>query len=182
MKARSAALVSAAAAVVLAVSGCGPSTAPGGSATTDPAAAQQPAAPAGSGHGLCFDVNSQLAQSALARQAAPPVRGWKVGQGSDTPVSAGCDGALSWMEIYSDVNHPYTHILFFTGGEYLGTATSEPYMYTQITGKTRNSLTLTYHWLQGNEAMCCPTGGPSVVTFTLNGTKVTADGQFPPHT
>ncbi|WP_330249728.1 hypothetical protein OG874_25870 [Nocardia sp. NBC_00565] len=28
--------------------------------------------------------------------------------------------------------------------------------------------------------LCCPQGGPSVVTFILNGTSVQAKGQFPP--
>ncbi|MFE3190672.1 LppP/LprE family lipoprotein [Nocardia sp. NPDC059240] len=181
MKARSAALVSAAAAVMLAVSGCGGASTTAGGSTTVATVAQQQAAPAGSGHGSCFDLNSDLAQAAIAKLAPAPLGKWQTGQASDNPISAGCDGVLSWMEVSSTINHPYTHLLFFTGGAYLGTATSEPYMYTQITGKTRNSVTLTYHWIKDNEAMCCPAGGPSVVTFTLNGTKVTADGQFPPH-
>ncbi|MEC3915643.1 LppP/LprE family lipoprotein [Nocardia sp. CDC160] len=180
MKARSMAVAALAAGVVLAVGGCGGGSTSGGS-TTEPVAAQQPAAPAGSGHGLCFDVNSDLAKQAMARLSPPPGGKWQVGQASDDQLSAGCDGVLSWMEVASTLNHPYTHMLFFTNGTYLGTATSDPYMYTKITGHTRTSLTLTYHWIKGDEPMCCPQGGPSVVTFTLNGTKVTADGQFPPH-
>lgn len=182
MKARSAAVAAVAAGVAIAVTGCGSASPSGGSTTTVPAAAQQPAAPVGSGHGLCFDLNSQLAQSAIATLPAPDVGQWQVGQASDDPISAGCDGVLSWMTVSSTVNHPFTNVLLFTGGAYLGTATSKPYMFTQVTGKTRNTVSVTYHWLQGNEAMCCPTGGPSVVTLTLNGTKVTASGQFPPHT
>ncbi|MVU75979.1 hypothetical protein GPX89_01825 [Nocardia sp. ET3-3] len=179
MKARSAAVVSMAAAAVLAVGGCGSASTPGGSTTTVPAAAQQPA---GSANGLCFDANSDLARSAMARLSPPPVGEWQVGQVSDEKISSGCDGVLSYMEVYSNVNHPYTHLLFFTGGKYLGTATSDPYMYTRITGTSRTSLSLTYAWLEGdNDPMCCPKGGPSTVTFTLNGTKVTANGTFPPH-
>ncbi|AYF77455.1 LppP/LprE family lipoprotein [Nocardia yunnanensis] len=180
MRFRSSVLVAAAAGVV-AVTGCASTATTPGVSTTATAAAQQPAAPAGSGHGLCFDVNSDLARSALARLSPPPVGQWQAGESSDNPLSAGCNGVLSWMTANSTVNHPYTHILFFTNGTYLGTASTEPYMYTQITGKTRDSVTVTYHWIAAGEAMCCPAGGPSVVTLSLHGTKVVADGQFPPH-
>ncbi|BAW09275.1 hypothetical protein GCM10010198_07700 [Nocardia seriolae] len=178
------AAVAAAAGLALAVSGCQDTTTSGGATTTSggtTAAGQQPAAPAGSGHGLCFDLNSDLARSAIAKLSAPPVGQWQTGQVSENPISSGCDGVLSWMTVNSNVNHPYTHVLFFTGGTYLGTATTDPYMYTMVTAKTSTSLSLTYHWLQADDAMCCPKGGPSVVTFTLKGAKVTADGQFPPH-
>ncbi|MFE4460381.1 LppP/LprE family lipoprotein [Nocardia tengchongensis] len=205
MKTRSAALLAMAAAVVAVTTGCNPGTSTGpapttaspvatsagspatsnaGSpATTSPGAApqQQGGAPAGSGHGLCFDINSELAHAAIAKLNPPPVGGWQAGEAGDVVLASGCDGVLSWMTVNSNTNHPYTHVLFFTGGTYLGTATSDPYMYTQVSGKTRNSLSLTYRWLNGSDPMCCPQGGPSVVTFTLDGTKVTANGQFPPH-
>ncbi|MFF0636604.1 LppP/LprE family lipoprotein [Nocardia sp. NPDC004151] len=203
MKTRSAALLAMAAAVVAVTTACDPgsstgpvttspagpgATVPGGPATTaagSPAptsAPQQPGtAPAGSGHGLCFDINSDLARAAIARLSPPPVGGWQTGEASQVELASGCDGVLSWMTVNSNTNHPYTHVLFFTGGTYLGTATSDPYMYTLVTGKTRNSLQLTYRWLDNSDPMCCPQGGPSVVTFTLDGTKVKADGQFPPH-
>ncbi|MGW2665365.1 LppP/LprE family lipoprotein [Nocardia tengchongensis] len=205
MKTRSAALLAMAAAVVAVTTACDPGTSTGpaptsaaGPATTGVvtpttgagspaptsagAAPQQPGgAPAGSGHGLCFDINSDLARAAIAKLSQPPVGGWQAGEAGDVALASGCDGVLSWMTVNSNTNHPYTHVLFFTGGTYLGTATSDPYMYTQISGKTRNSLSLTYRWLNASDPMCCPQGGPSVVTFTLNGTKVTANGQFPPH-
>ncbi|MTE17070.1 LppP/LprE family lipoprotein [Nocardia aurantiaca] len=181
MKTRSAALLAMAAALAAVTAACGGTTATGPATTTVTAAAQHSAAPAGSGRGLCFDPNSDLARSAIARLSPPPVGGWQAGQASDDQIASGCDGVLSWMMVNSDTNHPYTHVLFFTSGTYLGTATPDPYMYTMVTGKTRTSLSLTYHWLNGNDPMCCPQGGPSVVTFTLDGTKVTAVGQFPPH-
>ncbi|WP_429418442.1 LppP/LprE family lipoprotein [Nocardia sp. GAS34] len=37
-----------------------------------------------------------------------------------------------------------------------------------------------YRWAKSSDALCCPSGGPSVVTFTLSGGKVMAKGQFPP--
>ncbi|MGW5107231.1 LppP/LprE family lipoprotein [Nocardia sp. NPDC004123] len=185
IKARSVAILAMGAALAAVATGCGTtttSTGPSSTAPTSaPAAAQQSDAPAGSGHGLCLDINSDLAREAIARLSPPPVGGWKTGQAADDQISAGCAGVLSWMTVNSDTNHPYTHVLFFTNGTYLGTATPNPYMYTMVTGKTRTSLSLTYHWLNGNDPMCCPQGGPSVVTFTLTGTTVKADGQLPPH-
>lgn len=143
--------------------------------------AQQRSAPNGSANGLCFDPNSALAQSALAKLPAAPIGTWSVGQTSNDPISSGCDGLLSWMMADTNTNHPYTQVLLFTGGTYLGTTTSDPYMFTMLTAHTRTSISLTYHWTVGNDPMCCPQGGPSVVSFTLNGTTITANGQFPPH-
>ncbi|MFF2551099.1 LppP/LprE family lipoprotein [Nocardia sp. NPDC058058] len=170
-----------AAGIALSAAGCG-STSQAGSPNPEPVAQQQRQAPEGSGHGLCLDVNSALAQSAVSRLGAAPIGSWSVGQASDASVDAGCAGVLSWMTVNTDTNHPYTHILFFTNGTYLGTATSEPYMYTMVAEQNRGSVAATYHWLNNSDPMCCPQGGPSVVTFTLNGGKVTANGQFPPHT
>ncbi|UGT41558.1 LppP/LprE family lipoprotein [Nocardia yamanashiensis] len=184
MKIRSAAMVSLVAGVMVAVSGCSGSSGTPQAATSEqtaPAAQQNKGAPAGSGHGLCFDLNSGLANESVKRLSAAPIGTWSIGLASDDPISAGCDGVLSWMTVNTDTNHPYTHVLFFTGGEYLGTATAEPYMFTVIAGKTRNTVSVTYRWTQNNDPMCCPQGGPSTVVYTLNGTTVQAKGQFPPH-
>ncbi|WP_225726601.1 MULTISPECIES: LppP/LprE family lipoprotein [unclassified Nocardia] len=143
-------------------------------------AKNDPAGPYGSGHGLCFDLNSQLAADATARLAVPAVGSWQNPYASDDPISAGCDGVLSWMTVESGNIHPYVHVLFFTGGTYLGTATLKPHGYTQVIGKTRNTVTVQYKWAKDKDALCCPTGGPTEVTFTLKGRSVSAKGEFPP--
>ncbi|MFB8002498.1 LppP/LprE family lipoprotein [Nocardia sp. NPDC056000] len=159
-------------------------TAPGTAITESPAPNNPPAttvaAPNGSGHGLCFDVNSALANTSLNRLAATASGPWQVESGSNDAIADGCTGVLSYLVATSGNIHPYTHILFFTNGTYLGTATSQPYGYTSVTGKTRTAVSVDYRWLKGNEALCCPEGGPSTVTFTLSGTTVQANGQFPP--
>ncbi|MGV9721973.1 LppP/LprE family lipoprotein [Nocardia beijingensis] len=76
--------------------------------------------------------------------------------------------------------HPGTHVLFFTGGRYLGTASAQPYAYTTVLGKARDSVSVQYRWPEKSDPLCCPRGGPSVVTFTLTGATVQANGQFPP--
>ncbi|MRH87500.1 LppP/LprE family lipoprotein [Nocardia sp. SYP-A9097] len=149
--------------------------------TERPASTTPVAAPNGSGHGLCFDVNSGLANQAMNRLAATASGPWQVYGGSGDAIADGCDGVLSYLVATSGNIHPYTHILFFTNGTYLGTATSQPYGYTSVTGKTRNVVSVDYRWLKSNEPLCCPEGGPSTVTFTLSGTTVQANGQFPPN-
>lgn len=151
----------------------------------EPAPAPPPAAgqgPYGSGHGLCFDLNSELARSAVAR-LAPNKEGypWVIEEASTDPISAGCDGVLSWMLVDWKGSHPAYHVLFFTNGTYLGTATSKPYGYTTVHDQsTKNRVALEYRWVTPQDALCCPSGGPNWVTFTLNGTTVQAEGQFPP--
>ncbi|MEV0296025.1 LppP/LprE family lipoprotein [Nocardia sp. NPDC050710] len=158
-----------------------PAAAPNSAATPGPSTSPVRAAPNGSGHGLCFDLDSALAASAVARLGSPPAgTGWEIQEASNDPIDAGCSGVLSWMTVEGPGIHPGTHILFFTDGAYLGTATAQPYAYTEVLGKTRNTVSVQYRWPKPEDPLCCPQGGPSVVTFTLNGTSVQANGQFPP--
>lgn len=165
--------------------GAAPQPPPGATAAPEPSAAttESPstqAAPEGSGHGLCFDVNSALAASSVATLAAPPGGSWTIQGASEDPIVAGCSGVLSWMTVEWPGIHPGTHVLFFTGGKYLGTASAQPYAYTTVLGKTRDTVSVQYRWPEKSDPLCCPQGGPSVVTFTLSGTTVQANGQFPP--
>ncbi|MFC9895656.1 LppP/LprE family lipoprotein [Nocardia sp. NPDC127579] len=135
----------------------------------------------GGGDGLCFDQDSELAHAGFARVAADePSTIWTIPGASEDSADGGCAGVLSWMTMEGMGIHPATHILFFAEGKYLGTASAEPYAYTTVLGKTRGTVSVQYKWPLPEDALCCPTGGPSVVTFTLNGTTVTASGQFPP--
>ncbi|MFC9994973.1 LppP/LprE family lipoprotein [Nocardia sp. NPDC127526] len=161
---------------------------PAGNQGGDAVESQQPTvapvtanpAPNGSGHGFCFDLNSQLANDAVSRLAVPATGPWRIESASDDPISQGCAGTLSWMTVLSGDIHPYLHILYFADGEWLGTATAEPYGYTKILGKTKDTVRVQYQWLTADEPLCCPQGGPSVVSFTLAGGKIQASGQFPP--
>ncbi|MEV6276920.1 LppP/LprE family lipoprotein [Nocardia sp. NPDC051832] len=142
-----------------------------------------PTAQPGSGSGYCFDRNSELARTAFTQVAASdPATDWTIPGASADLTADGCTGVLSWMTMEGTGIHPATHILFFTGGKYLGTASKEPYAYTHMLGKTRDTVQVQYKWALPEDALCCPTGGPSVVTFTLTGTTVQANGQFPPGT
>ncbi|RMI35654.1 LppP/LprE family lipoprotein [Nocardia stercoris] len=105
---------------------------------------------------------------------------WQVDEGSTDPISAGCDGLLSWMTVETGGIHAPMHILFFTGGTYLGTATSQPHAYTQVSRQSANVVQAQYHWPLDGDALCCPQGS-GTVTFTLTGTTVQANGQFPPN-
>ncbi|MEV5838623.1 LppP/LprE family lipoprotein [Nocardia sp. NPDC052112] len=48
------------------------------------------------------------------------------------------------------------------------------------TRQDSDTVSVQYRWAEPDNALCCPQGGPSVVTFTLNGNSVRASGQFPP--
>ncbi|NNH75725.1 LppP/LprE family lipoprotein [Nocardia uniformis] len=148
--------------------------------TSHPAPSTSNPAPYGSGHGLCFDLNSQLAAEGLSQLAPVSTGEWTIVNASEDPISDGCDGTLSWMYAIAGGNHPYQHVLFFTGGTCLGTATAKPYGYTKVLGKSENTTQVQYRWLNPGDALANPTGGPSVVTFTLTGGRVQANGQFPP--
>lgn len=177
MKAKSALLIALVLGSAAALGACGTESSTPQAATSTESASTSIA---GSGSGLCFDRNSALAQSAMTQLAAPPIGNWKISSASEDQLAAGCDGVLSWMAVSSDVNHPHTHILFFTDGTYLGTATPKPYTNTQVTDLDRTAVSVKYHWLQNGDPMCCPSGGPRVATFTLNGTTVQSTGEFPP--
>ncbi|MEV0248437.1 LppP/LprE family lipoprotein [Nocardia sp. NPDC050712] len=142
-----------------------------GTATADP----------GNGHGLCLDVNSELAHNAIASLAsAPDGASWNIIGSGTEPISAGCAGVLSYITVEWNGIHPGTHILHFTEARYLGTSSAKPYAYTEVLGRTRDSVSVQYRWANADDPLCCPQGGPTVVTFTLANGQVTANGQFPP--
>ncbi|RDI66882.1 LppP/LprE family lipoprotein [Nocardia pseudobrasiliensis] len=145
------------------------------------AAPAQADPPRGSGHGYCFDLNSELAHEAMGTLAPPSVDGdWQPVAAGDDPISEGCQDVLSWMTVEWQGIHPGRHILFFSNGSYLGTATSKPYAYTDVLGKTKSTVSVQYRWPKDSDPLCCPSGS-SVVTFTLADGKVRADGEFPPN-
>ncbi|WP_238815494.1 LppP/LprE family lipoprotein [Nocardia brasiliensis] len=161
-----------------------PAPAPAPAPNDAPPAADPPASdqgPNGSGNGLCFDSGSDLARSAVAG-LAPNKEGypWVIREASSDPIAAGCAGVLSWMLVDWNGSHPGYHVLFFTNGAYLGTATSKYYGYTTVLGKTRNTVSVQYRWVKPQDALCCPSGGPNVVTYTLTDNTVRAKGEFPP--
>lgn len=155
------------------------------SACSSTEAAPSASPPNGSGHGLCFDANSALARDAVAGVDPAPAGGpWQVYKADDTPLSAGCPD-LSWMQVDDSATNDGTFasmVLFFHDGTYLGTATARPYSYTDVVGSETHSVSVRYRWIVDDNPLCCPQGGPSVVTFTWDGAKVQAHGEFPPAT
>lgn len=138
----------------------------------------------GSGHGLCFDLNSQLAQDAIATLGTDSNGGsWEPEGASNHPLSAGC--GLDWMLVngsgFNDATYT-SRVLLFAGGKYLGTVEPHEFPYTSIAGDTLNSVTVKYRWLGKDDPFCCPQGGPSTVTVTLSGGEISRTGQFPPET
>ncbi|MGC5256968.1 LppP/LprE family lipoprotein [Gordonia sp. DT218] len=149
---------------------------------TAPGTGPRPQAPpAGSGHRLCLDANSALVHNAVASLGNDPNGGqWQVERASDNPLGRGCD--LDFVLVtgsgYNDATAT-SRVLLFHGGEFVGTVESRPYSYTGIAGFSRNSVAVRYRWLLDDDAFCCPTGGPAIVTATYD-EGIRRAGAFPP--
>ncbi|WP_167473325.1 LppP/LprE family lipoprotein [Nocardia arthritidis] len=153
--------------------------------TDQPQSGGQPAnsgAPATSGKGRCVDVNSAVVGRAV-KSLGPSVGGdsYYVDSALDAPI--GSCPQLLWVLVgtpHGTASSPW-HVLFFNHDGYLGTATAKATSYTKVVGSTERSVQVQYRWLQGNDANCCPSGGPAVISFNLgaDGRTVTPDPAIP---
>ncbi|WP_336794492.1 MULTISPECIES: LppP/LprE family lipoprotein [Gordonia] len=142
----------------------------------------QPAAPYGSGHGLCFDLNSRLAKDSMESLGVDSNGGqWQVDGASNHPLSGGC--GLDWLKVdgsgFGDATYT-SRVLLFQGGAFVGTVEPHEYSYTSIAGDTLESVTVRYRWLRSDDPFCCPQGGPTTVTASVSNGSIMRDGQFPP--
>ncbi|WP_370181192.1 LppP/LprE family lipoprotein [Rhodococcus wratislaviensis] len=130
--------------------------------------------------GLCLDLDSALVTDAFASLGtAPGGDPWVPGTGSDA-AGENCP-ALLWATAETPggtVSSP-TQVLFFHDGTYRGTATAESYAYTQVVGSTDDSVSVEYRWLGEQDANCCPSGGPAVVTYSWDGSRVVMEQPLP---
>ncbi|MFI6871720.1 LppP/LprE family lipoprotein [Nocardia sp. NPDC050406] len=102
---------------------------------------------------------------------------------SATDAAVGSCPELLWVLAATPrgtASSPY-HVLFFNNDGYLGTATSKATSYTSVVGSSDRDVQVRYRWLTGNDANCCPSGGPLVITYTLgsDGRTVTPDQTIP---
>ncbi|MEU8901096.1 LppP/LprE family lipoprotein [Nocardia sp. NPDC048505] len=128
-----------------------------------------------SGPGRCIDPASTGVQNALGRLGDR----WVASQAStDQP---GKCGELLWVRaVGGNSAAAPVHVLFFGDGEWLGTATSDPYAFTSVVGASGNAVTVQYKWLVGDEPFAAPQGGPATITYTWNGSKLTMSQPLPP--
>lgn len=127
-----------------------------------------------SGPGRCIDPASTGVQNALSRLGGS----WVASQASaDQPGNC---GQLLWVRAVggNSAGAPI-HILFFSDGKWLGTATSEAYAFTYVTGASDNAVTVDYKWLVADEPFAAPQGGPATITYTWTGSKVTMSAPLP---
>lgn len=135
-----------------------------------------------SGNGLCLDPSSPAVASILdGVDTGIGDVGWAVREASAEPADACPDLSYLVVDVAGATASSPTQILFFHHGNYLGTGTAQATSFTNIVGATPDAVTAEYRWIVGDEASCCPEGGPSTVTFGWNGSGVTAEGQFPPY-
>ncbi|NMN94818.1 LppP/LprE family lipoprotein [Antrihabitans stalactiti] len=127
-----------------------------------------------SGNGLCLDPTSTGVRNALASLNGD----WTIDNSSDAQGGACPD--LLWLSASGGNSAAApNHVLFFHDGKYLGTATSEPYPFTQVVEADDDTVGVEYKWLVGDEAFCCPEGGPVTITYTWNGSTVVMNEPLP---
>jgi hypothetical protein len=129
-----------------------------------------------SGNGLCLDQDSAGARAALA--SLPGEGSWAVEHASDAAIGS-CPELLWLSAAGGNSAAAPIHILFFHDGKYLGTATSEPYAFASVASWTDDTVAVEYKWLVGDEAFCCPQGGPVTITYTWNGSNVVMNETLP---
>ncbi|MGV9670096.1 LppP/LprE family lipoprotein [Gordonia sp. NPDC003504] len=140
------------------------------------------AAPNGSGHGMCFDINSALARTSAAKVGRDVNGGTFVPyRASNNPISRGCN--LDWMLVNGNGIGDATYqsrVLLFAGGRFLGTVDPKPFGYTSISGYSPYHVTVRYRWLLPQDAFCCASGGPTYVTAVQFAGNIIRWGNFPP--
>ncbi len=139
-------------------------------------------APATAGNGKCMDLTSGVVTAALGRLGAN-VGGDGFYADSGTEAAVGSCPSLMWVLAGTPrgtASSPWQVMLFNHAG-YLGTATKNSTAYTSVVGSSDRTVQVQYKWLAGEDASCCPSGGPVTVTLTLgsDGRTVTPDRDFP---
>ncbi|MET9490539.1 LppP/LprE family lipoprotein [Nocardia sp. NPDC006630] len=139
-------------------------------------------APATAGNGKCVDLTSGVVTAALGRLGAN-VGGDGFYADSGTDAAVGSCPSLLWVLAgtpHGTASSPWQVMLFNHAG-YLGTATKNSTAYTTVVGSSDRSVQVQYRWLAGQDASCCPSGGPVTVTLTLGSDNhtVTPDRDFP---
>ncbi len=167
------------------VAGCGsddtsaPATTTASSATTEttsaPTTTAAQADTAISGNGLCVDIASAGVRDALA---ALPDGPWAAEHASDAPLGK-CPQLLWVSASGGNSSGAPISVLLFHDGQYVGTATSEPYAFAAVSGSTDTSVAVDYKWLVGDEPFCCPAGGPATIHYSWDGSKIVMDHPLP---
>ncbi|WP_238599366.1 LppP/LprE family lipoprotein [Corynebacterium heidelbergense] len=156
------------------------SSAPSPSAPAPPIA---PPAPAPSPTPACSGLSGpEAAQKWLAE--VPDPKGWQFDtQYADTNGYDQC-APLSWVILpisHGTSSSPY-HIMLFNHGQYIGTATKQPYGYAPTVSRTSpESIAVTYHWPQPGETNVNKTGETHAqFTWDEGAQHVVMDGDVPP--
>ncbi|MEV6769317.1 LppP/LprE family lipoprotein [Nocardia sp. NPDC051030] len=129
-----------------------------------------------------MDLNSGVVTAALATLGAN-VGGEGFYADSGTEAAVGSCPSLLWVLAgtpHGTASSPW-HVMLFNHAGYLGTATKNSTSYTTVVGSSDRSVRVQYRWLAGQDASCCPSGGPVVVTLSLGSDNrtVTPDRDFP---
>lgn len=154
--------------------------APGASAAPQPVPANPAVGTAG--HGWCLDPASSEVQRGL-RTVGPPLGRrdlhWVL-RDRTRARTPNCP-SLMWAQFDTSrgTGSSPSAVLLFRPGKFLRT-TNRPTAFTQVTGSSPFSVTVSYRWLQRNDPTANPTGGPASVLFVGFWDSVFQIGTFPP--
>lgn len=137
------------------------------------------ALPASAGNGRCLDLGSSTVRNAVA--SLPKFRGTGYTALRGTDAKAGDCPALMWAqaELEGGTGSSPEWILFFDRQGYLGTATGRYTTFTSVVGSTDRAVAVSYRWLNPGDATAGASGGPVVVTYTLQGRRTVPDKEIP---
>ncbi|OYD70325.1 LppP/LprE lipoprotein [Rhodococcus sp. OK302] len=123
----------------------------------------------------CVDISSPVVSEAVQSLEPFSGRSWRA-----TSAGAPCSTLVSvTADIEGATGSSPTNVLFFAGGEYLGTATAKPTAFTQVVGGNDYTVEVQYKWLEPGDVTADPTGGPVIVRYLWDGSSVQMLDQLP---
>ncbi|MCF8611818.1 LppP/LprE family lipoprotein [Gordonia sp. HY285] len=137
------------------------------------------ALPATAGHGKCVDPASPIVAQAVS--AIDSYYGHDFIVTTATPAALGSCPDLLWVEagLAGGTGSSPERVLFFDADGFIRYDTEVNTAFTSVVGSTRNTVTVRYRWLNGQDVSANPTGGPVDVDYTLSGQNVIADRTVP---
>ncbi|WOC11153.1 LppP/LprE family lipoprotein [Gordonia sp. MP11Mi] len=135
--------------------------------------------PATAGNGKCVDPASPIVTQAVSAIDSYYGRDFVVAKA--TPATLGSCPDLLWVEagLARGTGSSPERILFFDANGFIRYDTQINTAFTSVVGSTRNTVTVRYRWLNGQDVTANPTGGPVDVVYTLSGQNVIADRTVP---
>ena len=133
-----------------------------------------PPSPPPTSSATCTQADGPSADTVAAEIAKLPAANW-----SEIVSGHTADCSLHWVVVSSgDASDSPGQVLFFDRKSPIGTPTPDPRPYITITPTGTDSAAVQYHWRQGQDPACCPTG-IATVRFKIEDGKLKALDPIP---